>query len=188
MNFRHKKPEELDVNITPLVDVVFLLLIFFMLTASFVETPQALTVALPKTVTAQESSSGDLVVTVTEDDTIWVGEQIVAKEHLVGTLSKAIKKKHLSVKGDRGARLGILRESDSFRGAAREDAGLCRVSTNHRVQHCEDIVEAYLPKHRKYYDCSRYPAAWNCDHSSRLFELPRDGGLTSYTGMGTDGG
>ena len=35
MNFRHKKPEELDVNITPLVDVVFLLLIFFMVSTTF---------------------------------------------------------------------------------------------------------------------------------------------------------
>ena len=35
MNFRRKEVEELDVNITPLIDVVFLLLIFFMVSTTF---------------------------------------------------------------------------------------------------------------------------------------------------------
>ncbi len=35
MNFSRKNAEELDVNITPLIDVVFLLLIFFMVSTTF---------------------------------------------------------------------------------------------------------------------------------------------------------
>lgn len=35
MNFRKKQEEPLDVNITPLIDVVFLLLIFFMIATTF---------------------------------------------------------------------------------------------------------------------------------------------------------
>ncbi len=35
MNFKTRQSEELDVNITPLIDVVFLLLIFFMVTTTF---------------------------------------------------------------------------------------------------------------------------------------------------------
>ncbi len=35
MNFRQKNKVELDVNITPLIDVVFLLLIFFMVSTTF---------------------------------------------------------------------------------------------------------------------------------------------------------
>ncbi len=35
MNFRTTEPEEVDVNLTPLIDVVFLLLIFFMVTTTF---------------------------------------------------------------------------------------------------------------------------------------------------------
>jgi len=48
MNFRKRKAEELDVNMTPLIDVVFLLLIFFMVSTTFdrqselnIELPQA---------------------------------------------------------------------------------------------------------------------------------------------------
>ncbi len=48
MNFRPRPQEELDVNITPLIDIVFLLLIFFMISTTFkqefevgIELPQA---------------------------------------------------------------------------------------------------------------------------------------------------
>lgn len=36
MNFRPMREEELDVNLTPLIDVVFLLLIFFMVSTTFI--------------------------------------------------------------------------------------------------------------------------------------------------------
>lgn len=35
MNFSQHVPDEVDVNLTPLIDVVFLLLIFFMITTTF---------------------------------------------------------------------------------------------------------------------------------------------------------
>lgn len=35
MKFRKKQPEEVNVNLTPLIDVVFLLLIFFMVSTTF---------------------------------------------------------------------------------------------------------------------------------------------------------
>ena len=52
MNFRVKKVEELDVNITPLIDVVFLLLIFFMVSTTF-EHQSELSIDLPQ-------ASGDI--------------------------------------------------------------------------------------------------------------------------------
>ena len=36
MNFRPQREEEVDVNLTPLIDVVFLLLIFFMVSTTFI--------------------------------------------------------------------------------------------------------------------------------------------------------
>ncbi|MFK5985994.1 MAG: biopolymer transporter ExbD [Pseudomonadota bacterium] len=47
MNFRNKNIEELDVNITPLIDVVFLLLIFFMVSTTF-EHQSELSIDLPQ--------------------------------------------------------------------------------------------------------------------------------------------
>jgi biopolymer transport protein ExbD len=48
MNFKgHQRRDEVSLDMTPLIDVVFLLLIFFMLTASFTQA-QRLKVDLPK--------------------------------------------------------------------------------------------------------------------------------------------
>jgi len=47
MNFRHRKAEELDVNVTPLIDVVFLLLIFFMVSTTF-DRQSELNIELPE--------------------------------------------------------------------------------------------------------------------------------------------
>ena len=35
MNFRTRRKDDLDLNLTPLIDVVFLLLIFFMVSTTF---------------------------------------------------------------------------------------------------------------------------------------------------------
>ncbi|MFC3852969.1 ExbD/TolR family protein [Salinispirillum marinum] len=47
MNFKRTRDEELSVNLTPLIDVVFLLLIFFMVTTTFTRETQ-LEVELPQ--------------------------------------------------------------------------------------------------------------------------------------------
>lgn len=55
MNFRPDRREELELNITPLIDVVFLLLIFFMVTTTFQQQTE-LQIKLP---TAQESVTSE---------------------------------------------------------------------------------------------------------------------------------
>jgi len=48
MNFYHSKPEEdVNINLTPLIDVVFLLLIFFMVSTTF-DTTSQLKIKLPE--------------------------------------------------------------------------------------------------------------------------------------------
>lgn len=47
MSFRRKPSEEPRIDLTPMVDVVFLLLIFFMISTTFVETP-GISIKLPE--------------------------------------------------------------------------------------------------------------------------------------------
>ncbi|OED39938.1 biopolymer transporter [Chromatiales bacterium (ex Bugula neritina AB1)] len=54
MNFRQHAIEELDLNITPLIDVVFLLLIFFMVSTTF-QKETALQLQLPQASEQQQS-------------------------------------------------------------------------------------------------------------------------------------
>ena len=52
MNFRRQKIEEVSVNLTPLIDVVFLLLIFFMVSTTFTRETQ-LKLDLPEAVSGE---------------------------------------------------------------------------------------------------------------------------------------
>ncbi|MBQ0741922.1 MAG: biopolymer transporter ExbD [Pseudomonas sp.] len=71
MNFRRKKPDEASVNLTPLIDVVFLLLIFFMVSTTFTRETQ-LKLDLPQAASGQQVDSAEtqqieLVISATGD-------------------------------------------------------------------------------------------------------------------------
>ncbi len=53
MQFKRQKQADIDVNLTPLIDVVFLLLIFFMVSTSFVKETH-LSINLPKAINGEE--------------------------------------------------------------------------------------------------------------------------------------
>lgn len=55
MKFSHQQQEPLSINLTPLIDVVFLLLIFFMITTTFTRETQ-LEVSLPEASSAQTAA------------------------------------------------------------------------------------------------------------------------------------
>lgn len=55
MKFSRQRQEDLSINLTPLIDVVFLLLIFFMVTTTFTRDTQ-LEVSLPEAASAQTAA------------------------------------------------------------------------------------------------------------------------------------
>lgn len=67
MKFSHQQQEPLNINLTPLIDVVFLLLIFFMVTTTFTRETQ-LEVSLPEASSAQATNQQqdriDIVINV----------------------------------------------------------------------------------------------------------------------------
>lgn len=63
MNFRQLRRPEVSINLTPLIDVVFLLLIFFMVSTSFSELTQ-LVVDLPEAEGAPASTNTTLLLVV----------------------------------------------------------------------------------------------------------------------------
>ncbi|WP_225071379.1 biopolymer transporter ExbD [Desulfuromonas sp. CSMB_57] len=86
MAFRKKKFETPRVDLTPMVDCVFLLLIFFLLSTSFVEAP-GITVKLPES-TAQERQQEvkEVKVYLSTAGEIYVGEKRFDKAQLVSHL------------------------------------------------------------------------------------------------------
>ena len=58
MNFRPRRTESVDINLTPLIDVVFLLLIFFMVTTTF-DRSSELKIDLPEAAQAPEEQQAE---------------------------------------------------------------------------------------------------------------------------------
>ncbi|TVP91678.1 MAG: biopolymer transporter ExbD [Pseudomonadaceae bacterium] len=59
MNFRRQRAEEVSVNLTPLIDVVFLLLIFFMVSTTFTRETQ-LQLDLPQAESGQPAEQAEV--------------------------------------------------------------------------------------------------------------------------------
>ena len=79
MNFRHARRPDVSINLTPLIDVVFLLLIFFMVSTSFSELTQ-LTVNLPEADGASAPDEIGLVVGIDSAGNVTVGGDPVPNE------------------------------------------------------------------------------------------------------------
>lgn len=78
MRLQGEQDEEPDINLTSLIDVVFLLLIFFMVSATF-ERQALLRVELPEATTAETESLPERVeLIVTESGDYFVGERMLA--------------------------------------------------------------------------------------------------------------
>ncbi len=89
-------PDEGMVNLTPLIDVVFVVLIMFILVAPMLEIDRIqLAQAGPhddkKTVSVQEN--GRIAIHVHADNSIWLNGQVVSHAQLLPLLKEA-KKKH----------------------------------------------------------------------------------------------
>ncbi len=99
-----------QLDIAPLVDVVFLLLIFFMLTSSFIFQP-GIKVNLPKAVTSEAIHEKSLVILVTNSDVVYLNDRAITTKELNSRLRIAAKeKKPLLIKSDRQASMGKIVE------------------------------------------------------------------------------
>ena len=73
---RTYEEEESEVNLTPMLDVVFIMLIFFIVTASFVK-ESGIDINRPDAATAERKERGNILVAITENDQIWIDRRQV---------------------------------------------------------------------------------------------------------------
>jgi biopolymer transport protein ExbD len=72
----HHTDDENEINITPMLDVVFIMLIFFIVTASFVK-ESGIEVYRPSAVTAVVKEQGNILVAITSAGQIWIDRRQV---------------------------------------------------------------------------------------------------------------
>lgn len=78
MQLQHEEYEEPEINLTSLIDVVFLLLIFFMVSTTF-ERQTLLKVDLPQAATSESAPVPERVeLIVTADGRVFLDEQLLA--------------------------------------------------------------------------------------------------------------
>ena len=68
--------ESPGINMTPLIDMVFIILIFFIVTSSFVK-ETGVEVQRPNAQSAQRQEQGNILIAVTADGQIWLDNQPV---------------------------------------------------------------------------------------------------------------
>ena len=73
---RVREQDETEVNVTPMLDVVFIMLIFFIVTASFVK-EAGIDVSRPDAATAERKERGNILVAITASDQIWIARRQV---------------------------------------------------------------------------------------------------------------
>ncbi len=74
-SFQSPNDEE-DVNMTPLLDIVFIMLIFFIVTSTFVKEP-GIDVLRPDATTATDRKLASIIIAISEDDEIWINQELV---------------------------------------------------------------------------------------------------------------
>lgn len=99
-----------DINVTPFVDVMLVLLIIFMVTAPMMV--QGVDVDLPKaTSKALKGGEDRLIVSVDEDSKVYINEQVVSVEFLTKKLSAILEnfdKKNVYLRADKKVSYGIV--------------------------------------------------------------------------------
>jgi biopolymer transport protein ExbD len=95
-----------QIDIAPLIDCIFLLLIFFMLTSNFIVIP-GINVKLPKALTSDEVDTQTLTVVISSEDIFYLDDKPVTLGELEGFL-KGKKHSSIFIKSDRDASLGVV--------------------------------------------------------------------------------
>jgi len=84
---RVAKADESDVNVTPLLDIVFIMLIFFIVTATFIKEP-GVDVTRPEALTAEDQRLVSILVAIDSDNSIWINRKEVALDSVRATLER----------------------------------------------------------------------------------------------------
>ncbi|HDL19412.1 MAG TPA: biopolymer transporter ExbD [Bacteroidetes bacterium] len=91
MKFEATKKRLTSFSTIGLTDIVLLLLIFFMLSSSFIVQP-GIKVQLPKATTAAVESKGRIYVTINAKNQIFLNQERIGKSNLGGKIHKLLQK------------------------------------------------------------------------------------------------
>lgn len=110
MEFERRRHNHAHMNIAPLVDVVFLLLLFFMLTSHLMQEP-AIKIKLPESKTAESQKDAIKIIYISKDGNIFFMDKRVDLNRLQTEIKGALKdaeQDFVRIKADKESDVGIL--------------------------------------------------------------------------------
>jgi biopolymer transport protein ExbD len=123
IDFGEHRPQKKTLDMTPMIDVVFLLLIFFLLTSIF--SKPSIPLNLPEAETAAKRSETTASIAVKKDGTLAFNGEIMAPNDLYAKLARLMESRHyrsVAIESDRGVPFGTVVEvMDQARKAGAKD-------------------------------------------------------------------
>jgi len=106
VRIRAKSDEEPLLNLTPMIDVVFQLLVFFMVATTFLDPEKEIDIELPEASSGQagEADDSELIINVFADGRIVLSGQVLEVEQLLDELRAAARAdpdRPVTIRGDR---------------------------------------------------------------------------------------
>jgi len=114
MQFRRRLKPQVNVNLVPMIDVVFQLVIFFMVSSTFILTP-GISIIFPSSTTSEPVVMSKLVVTVVSREEVYFNKEKFEIRELDEKLSSITEEERSDIKtvvleGDRGISYSLLIE------------------------------------------------------------------------------
>jgi len=114
MRFRRKLSPETSLNMVPMIDVVFQLIIYFMVATTIIITP-GISLVLPTSATAERTAISRLIITVVSREEVYVNKERYTMDSLNARLAGVSEKERQEIKsvvldGDRSISYSLLVE------------------------------------------------------------------------------
>jgi biopolymer transport protein ExbD len=107
---QNRRKSESEVNLTPMLDVVFIMLIFFIVTASFVK-ESGIEISRPGASTAVRKEKGNILIAISANDQIWMNRRQVDPRALRANIERAHAENPqgaVIIQADKAAKTGLL--------------------------------------------------------------------------------
>ena len=107
---RHAHTEDAEINITPMLDIVFIMLIFFIVTTSFTKETGA-TIVKPEAEQAINLRNGTILIGIRPNDDIWMSKRHIEMREVRQMVERAKAENpegSVVIIADKGSRIGTV--------------------------------------------------------------------------------
>ncbi|MCL4409383.1 ExbD/TolR family protein [Aliidiomarina maris] len=107
---RFREEEEATADMTPMLDIVFIMLIFFIVTTSFVK-EAGIDVNRPEAQQASQKPSANIFIAIRENGEVWMDRRMVDVERVAANLERLLAEQPTDmvvIQADEGARHGVV--------------------------------------------------------------------------------